>query len=202
MHRAPFCLLFVCTVLGAQGSRLDTAGLAGDSKGVLAACAERLEALKPKDGKYLAEAGRFQLLAGNPRKGEDLLKFAEMMEPKDRDVLRLVGRAFLKAGRRKDALAAYDKVLQRDGGSRKGIANSGIDLAEAGLSREAERFMDAYALLENNDWEMFVAFGKAHLNGGARRAAAAWFQRTLVLKPAEERAYLEIGKAYTDSRPR
>lgn len=202
MRLASSCLLLGCAVLSAQGSRLDTAGLAGDSKGVLAACAERLESLKPKDGKYLAEAGRFQLLAGNARKGEDLLKFAEMMEPKDREVLRLIGQAFLKAGRRKDALAAYDKVLQRDGGSRKGIANSAMDLAEAALPREAERFMDAYALLENNDWEMFIAFGRAHLRAGARRTAAAWFQRALVLKPAEERAYLEIGRAFAESRPR
>jgi tetratricopeptide (TPR) repeat protein len=202
MRRAPLCLLIACTVLGAQGGRLDTAGFAGDPKGVLAACAERLEALKPKDGKYLAEAGRFQLLAGNVRKGEDLLRFAEMMDPKDREVLRLVGQAFLRAGRRKEALDAYDKVLHRDGGPRKGIARAGIDLAEGGLPRDAERFMDAYALLENNDWETFIEFGRAHLRAGARRTAAAWFQRALILKPAEERAYLEIGKVFAEPRPR
>lgn len=202
MRRASFCVLIACTTLSAQGGRLDTAGFSSDPKGVLASCAERLESLKPKDGKYLAEAGRFQLLAGQARKGEDLLKFAEMMDPKDREVLRLVGQAFLKSGRRKDALAAYDKVLLRDGGPRKAIAHAGVDLAEAALPREAERFMDAYALLETNDWETFVAFGRAHLHGGARRTAAAWFQRALVLKPAEERAYLEIGRAFADARPR
>lgn len=202
MRRAAFLLPLVCAVLGAQGGRLDTAGLAGDSKGVLSACAERLESLKPKDGKYLAEAGRFQLLAGNTRKGEDLLRFAEMMDPKDREVLRLVGQAYLKAGRRKEALEAYAKLLQRDGGPRKGIAHAGVDLAESGLPREAERYMDAYALLENNDWESFIEFGRAHLKAGARRLAAAWFQRALILKPGEERAYLEIGKAFAEFRPR
>jgi Flp pilus assembly protein TadD len=202
VHRLSLFALSAFTLLSAQDRHLDTTGFAGDPKGVLASCAERLEALKPKDGKYLAEAGRFQLLAGNPRKGEDLLRFAEMVDPRDREVLRLIGQAFLKAGRQKDALAAYDKVLQRDGGPRKGIANTGMDLAEARLAREAERYMDAYALLENNDWETFIAFGRAHLRAGSRRMAATWFQRALVLKPTEERAYLEIGRAFAEPRIR
>jgi len=202
MRRAAYCVFLVGISLAAQGGRLDTAGFASDAKGVLAGCAERLEALKPKDGKYLAEAGRFQFLAGNPRKGEDLLRFAEMMDPKDREVHRLIGLALLKAGRRKEALAAYDKVLLRDGGSRRALATSGMDLAEAGLPRDAERYMDAYALLEGNDWETFIAFGKAHLKAGARRLAAPWFQRALILKPAEERAFLEIGRVFAESRPR
>ncbi len=202
MRRASVCLMFACTVLAAQGGRLDTSGLAADPKGVFAACAERLEALKPKDGKYLAEAARFQFLAGNPRKAEDLLRFAELVDPRDRETLRLIGQALLKAGRTRDALAAYEKVLARDGGSRKGIANAGMDLAEARLAREAERFMDSYALLENNDWETFIAFGRAHLGAGSRRLAARWFDRALVLKPSEERAYLEIGRAFADPRCR
>lgn len=200
MRCATLCVLVFGPALLAQGGRLDTTGLSSDPKGVLGACAERLEALKPKDGKYLAEAGRFQMLAGNTRKGEDLLRFAEMMDPKDREVLRLVGQAWLAAGRSREALAAYDKVLQRDGGPRKGIAHAGIDLAEARLAREAERYMDAYALLENRDWETFVAFGRAHLRAGSKRLAARWFERALVLQPGEERAYLEIGRAFAEPR--
>lgn len=200
MRTLSYCTLSLCTFLAAQEGRLDSGGLAGDPKGVLAACAERLEALKPKDGKYLAEAGRFQLLAGNGRKGEDLLRFAEMMDPKDRETLRLIGQAYLKAGRTKEALEAYDKVLSRDGGPRKGIAHAGMDLAEARVAQQAERYMDAYALLENNDWETFIGFGRAHLKAGSRRLAARWFQRALILKPAEERVFLEIGRAYAEAR--
>ncbi|MBI4912715.1 MAG: hypothetical protein HY823_08250 [Acidobacteria bacterium] len=193
-------LPFLCSALAAQGLGENT--LATDPRGSLAGCADRLEALKPKDGKYLAEAGRFQLLAGNVRKGEDLLRFAEMMDPKDREVARLVGLAYLKAGRRKEALAAYDKVLVKDGGSRKGLAYAGMDLAEAGLVKEAERYMDAYALLENGDWDIFVAFGAAHLKGGARTRAASWFQRAIVIKPSEEKVYLGIGRAMAEHRGR
>ena len=202
MRHAVSCAIFVCAALSAQDARLGETALAGDAKGPLAACADRLEFLKPKDGKLLAEAGRFQLLAGNVRKGEDLLRFAEMMDPKDREVMRLIGLAYLKAGRRKDAVAAYEKILGRDGGPRRALANAGVDLAEAGIIREAERFMDGFALLEPNDWEVFIAFGRAHLRGGARLSAAPWFHRAIVLKPQEERVYLEIGRAYSDSRPR
>ena len=202
MSRVFSCLILAFGALAAQDSRLDEAALAGDSKAPLAACAERMEFLKPKDGKLLAEAGRFQLLAGHARKGEDLLRFAEMMDPKDREVMRLVGQAYLKAGRRKEALAAYEKVLGRDGGSRKAIANAGMDLAEAAAGTEAERYMNGFALLEPNDWESFVAFGRAYLRGGLRRSAAPWFHRALLLKPQEERVYLEIGRAYAEHRGR
>lgn len=202
MRPALSCLLLCCAALSAQEARLDETALAGDGRGPLAACAERLEALKPKDAKVLAEAGRFQLLAGNTRKGEDLVHFAEMADPKDREVMRLIGLAYLKAGRRKEAVDAYDKVLTRDGGSRKSIGAAGIDLAEAGMAKEADRLMEAYGLLEQNDWEMFVAFGRGHLKGSSRRNAAPWFKKAILLKLQEEKVYLEIGRAYAEySRP-
>ena len=196
------CTLLCCAALTAQEARLDESALAGDGRGPLAACAERLEALKPKDAKFLVEAGRFQLLAGNTRKGEDLIHFAEMADPKDREVMRLAGLAYLKAGRRKEALEAYDKVLTRDGGPRKAIAWAGIDLAEAGMAKEADRMMEAYGMLEQNDWESFVAFGRGHLKGNSRRNAAPWFKKAILMKTQEEKVYMEIGRAYAEySRP-
>jgi predicted Zn-dependent protease len=196
--RAAAFLLLLCPALLAQ----DEAFFAGYPKPVLELAAQKLEALKPKDAKFMAEAARFYFLAGQPRKGEELLRFAELLDGKDSEVQRLVGRALLAAGRRPQALAAYDKVLLRESPDRSAVAQSAVDLAEARLSRDAARFMDAYIGLDSKNWETFLAFGRAYLKGGDRKSAAPWFHRAMVLQPTDEDVYLGLGRAFADTAPR
>jgi cytochrome c-type biogenesis protein CcmH/NrfG len=196
--RAAAFLLLAGSVLTAQ----DEAFFAGNPRPVLEMAAQKLEALKPKDAKLMAEAARFYFLAGQTRKAEELLRFAELLDPKDSDVQRLLGRALLAAGRKAQALAAYEKVLVRDSPSRGPVAQSAIDLAEARLPKEAARFMDAYIGLDSKDWETFVAFGRAYLKAGDRKSAASWFHRAMVLQPTDEDVYLGIGRAFSDTVPR
>lgn len=196
--RAAAFILLAGSLLMAQ----DEAFFAGNSKPVLEMAAQKLETLKPKDAKVMAEAARFYFLAGQTRKAEDLLRFVELLDGKDSDVQRLVGRALLAAGRKAQAVAAYDKVLVRDSPSRSAVAQSAIDLAEARLAKDAARFMDAYVGLDSKDWETYLAFGHACLKGGDRKAAAPWLYRAMVLQPTDEEVFLGIGRAFADAVPK
>jgi cytochrome c-type biogenesis protein CcmH/NrfG len=196
--RAILLTLLVAPGLLAQ----DEAFFAGSPKAVLEMAAQKLEALKPKDAKLMAEAARLHFLAGETRKGEELVRFVELLDPKDSDIQRLMGRALLAAGRKAQALAVYDKVLARDSPSKKPVALSAIDLAEARMPKDAGRFMDAYVGLDSKDWETFVAFGRAFLKAGDRKSAAPWFHRATVLQPDEENVFLGIGQAIADAAPR
>jgi predicted Zn-dependent protease len=123
----------------------------------------------------------------------------DLLDPKDSDVQRLVGRALLAAGRRPQALAAYERVLSRDSPSRKAVSLAAIDLAEARLPKDAGRFMDAYLGLDPKDWETFIAFGRVYLRVGERRLAAPWFYRASVLQPGDDDTFLAIGEAFADA---
>ena len=196
--RAAAFLLLISPVLMAQ----DEAFFAGNPKAVLEMTAQKLEALKPKDAKLMAEAARLHFLAGETREGEELVRFVELLDPKDSDIQRLMGRALLAAGRKAQALAVYDKLLARDSPSKKPAALSAIDLAEARMPKDAGRFMDAYIGMDSKDWETFVAFGRAYLKVGDRKSAAPWFHRATVLQPNEENVFLGIGQAIADTTPR
>jgi cytochrome c-type biogenesis protein CcmH/NrfG len=180
----------------------DEAFFAGNPKAVLEMTAQKLEALKPKDAKLMAEAARLHFLAGETREGEELVRFVELLDPKDSNIQRLMGRALLAAGRKAQALAVYDKLLARDSPSKKPAALSAIDLAEARMPKDAGRFMDAYIGMDSKDWETFVAFGRAYLKVGDRKSAAPWFHRATVLQPNEENVFLGIGQAIADTTPR
>jgi cytochrome c-type biogenesis protein CcmH/NrfG len=198
MRTVPIVLASAACLL-AQEARVDEGFFAGSPKPVLELAAQRLETLKPKDAKVLAEAARFHFLAGQARKGEELLRFVDLLDPKDSDVQRLVGRALLAAGRRPQALAAYERVLSRDSPSRKAVSLAAIDLAEARLPKDAGRFMDAYLGLDPKDWETFIAFGRVYLRVGERRLAAPWFYRASVLQPGDDDTFLAIGEAFADA---
>lgn len=196
--RALIVCIAAAGALGAQTARLDPAFFEGDRKVVLRELADRLKAAKGDDAPILAEAGRAYLAALEGEKGRAALLAAEAREPKDGDVLRLVAYAWLRNGHKAEALQAYDLVLRRAPKDKDALADCAVDLAEAGLQAEAERHMKAVEALDPEGWKHFLRFGRACLVAGQRKAAAAWYGRVMDLKPGEEKALLEILRAYAD----
>jgi len=172
----------------------------GDRRAILEGCADRARALKPKDAKYLAECGRAYLAALDKPKADIAFRDAELREPKDGLVLRLIAQAWLKHGYKNEALEGYEKIVKRDPKNKDAITQSAVDLAEAGLLNEAERYMGVLAALENNSWERFLLFGRALLVAGQRKKAAVWFARAATLKPNEEKLFLEISRAFAETQ--
>ena len=178
----------------------DEAFFNGDRRAILQGCADRARAIKPKDAKYLAECGRAYLAALDKPKAEAAFKEAEARESRDGQVLRLIAQAWLKQGYKTEALEGYEKILQRDPKNKEAITRAAVDLAEVGLVNEAGRYMGVMVTLEGDSWERFLLFGRALLVAGQRRKAAVWFARAVVLKPNEEKVYLEISRAFAETQ--
>ena len=172
----------------------------GDRRAILEGCADKARSIKPKDAKYLAECGRAYLAAMDKPKAVEAFKEAEAREYKDGQVLRLIAQAWLKHGYKTEALEGYEKILQRDPKNKEAITRAAVDLAEVGLVNEAGRYMGVMVTLEGDSWERFLQFGRALLVAGQRRKAAVWFARAVVLKPNEEKVYLEISRAFAETQ--
>lgn len=193
-------LVLASTGLLAQAPRLDEAFFQGDRKVVLRELADRLRAERPKDAEALAECGRAYLGAMETAKAKDALKAAEMREPEEGPILRLVALAWLRSGYKAEALQSYELVLLRAPKDTDALAACATDLAETGLLAEAERYMKAVEAREPEGWEYFLHFGRACLVGGQRKAAAAWFARAVTLKPKEEKVLLEILRSFSETQ--
>lgn len=200
-------ILFTLAALGLSAQApapappaFDEAFFGGDRRAILQACADKTRALKPKNAKYLAECGRAYLAALDKSKAEAAFREAETREPKDGQVLRLVAQGWLKHGYKTEALEGYEKILNRDPKNKDALAQAAVDLAEVGLVNEAERYMGALAALEKDDWERFLAFGRALLVAGQRKKAAAWFARAAALKPEEEKLFLDIARTFAETQ--
>jgi len=181
-------------------SEFSEAFLTGERKRILKGMAERLSASHPNDPYFLAESGRAFLTGMETAKGRETLAAAEEQGLKDGHALRLIGLAWLKNGNKAEALAAYDKVLQRDPGNQSVMVRCAVDLVEVGLLSEAEKFMKSVQARDPNAWEAFLEFGRAYLFGGQRKQAATWFSRALEANPREDKVVLEIMRAFADSQ--
>lgn len=184
----------------APGAKFTEGFFKGDRKAILQACADEARAIKPKDAKWLAEYGRAYLAALDRPKAEAAFKEALLKEPKDGEVHRLIGNAWLKHGHKQEALEAYGRILTLDAKNKDALVAAALDLAEVGLVSDAEKFITAFAAQEKDDWKTFVLFGRAFLQSGNRDQAAKWFSRAVASKPKEEKVYLEISKAFADSQ--
>jgi tetratricopeptide (TPR) repeat protein len=196
----PAILLALPAPSQAPKAAFDEAFFNGDRRAILEACADRTQALKSKDAKYLAECGRAYLAALDRTKAEAAFAAAEQREPKDGDVLRLIAQGWLLAGYKTEALEGYGKILARDPKNKEALTLAAVDLAEVGLSGEGERYMHAVAALEKDDWQRFLRFGRALLVSGQRKRAAPWFARAVALKPDEEKVFLEISRAFAEAQ--
>ena len=150
--------------------------------------------------RQLAECGRAYLAALDKPKAEAAFREAELREPKDGLVLRLIAQAWLKHGFKSEALEGYGKILQRDPKNKDAVTQAAVDLAEVGLVTEAERYMGVLVLLDKDAWERFLLFGRALLVAGQRKKAAPWFARATALKPSEEKLFLELSRTFAEAQ--
>jgi tetratricopeptide (TPR) repeat protein len=172
----------------------------GDRGAILEGCADKARSIKPKDAKYLAECGRAYLAAMDKPRAIEAFKEAEARESKDGQVLRLIAQGWLKHGYKTEALEGYEKIVQRDPKNKDALTQAATDLAEVGLVNEAERYMGVLMALDKDSWERFLMFGRALLVAGQRKKAAVWFARAVVLKPNEEKVFLEISRAFAETQ--
>jgi tetratricopeptide (TPR) repeat protein len=201
MRASVFALASFCLIAQPPKAPLfDEAFFSGDRRAILQGCADKARSLKPKDAKYLAECGRAYLAAMDRPKAEAAFKDAETRESKDGQVLRLIAQAWLKHGYKTEALEGYEKIVKRDPKNKEAITQAAVDLAEVGLVTEAERYMGVLMVLGKDDWERFLAFGRALLTAGQPKKAAQWYARAAALKPGEEKLFLEIARAVADTQ--
>ena len=140
------CLLSAQT----PGAKFTESFFKGDRKAVLQACADEARAIKPKDAKWLAEYGRAYLAALDKPKAEAAFKEALAKEPKDGEVHRLIGNAWLKHGFKQQALEAYGLILSLDAKNEDALVAAALDLAENAVDAAAalrlDRLTDAFLL--------------------------------------------------------
>ncbi len=198
----PLLTLALVLPLAAQtpGAKFTEGFFKGDRKAILQACADEARSIKPKDAKWLAEYGRAYLAALDKPKAEAAFREAVTKEPKDGEVHRLIGNAWLKHGYKQQALESYALILSLDGKNKDALVAAALDLAEVGLVADAERFITAFVTQEKDDWKAFIQFGRAFLQSGNRDQAAKWFARAVAAKPKEEKVFLEISRAFAESQ--
>lgn len=187
-------------LLGADPPPLDEAFFNGDRRTVLKGLADRLNALKSGDARFMVDCGRAHLASLDKPKALDFFKRAEAKEPKDGVLLRTIAQAWLRHGYKSEALETYNLVLTRDPKNKEALTQCAMDLAEVGLVAEAEKHMNALAAQEKEEWRAFIVFGRAFLVGGQRAKASTWFAKALAVKPKEEKAYQDILRAFMETQ--
>jgi len=71
-------------------------------------------------------------------------------------------------------------------------------LYTSGNEAKAVELMDKAWALDPKDWQNCVEFGRAGVRKGKKDLAATWFERTVAVRPKEERMWNEIALAYAD----
>jgi len=196
MPRAVALFFLATPMLVSQGT--DAAYFKGDAKAIMVACADRARAIKPKDSRLLAEYGRAYLAGGDRAKAEGAFAAAIASDPKDAQTHFLIGYAWQMNGFKAEALAAFDKMVAMDPKGKNAFHRAAIVLLDGGNESKAVELMEKAWLLDKEDWQNCVEFGRACLRNGKKDLAALWFERTVAAKPKEERMWNEIALAYAD----
>ena len=85
-------------------------------------------------------------------------------------------------------------------GERKAILKACAGQARSMKPRDAKLLAECGRyFMAGGDWHRFIEFGRAFLVGGHRKEAASWFSRACILKPGEERVYLEVARAFAEA---
>lgn len=128
------------------------------------------------------------------------------------DALNLLGLSLAMVGRREEALAAFERALQRNPQYIEALLNRAIVLNELGRTDEArEAFAAAEALgrpdatgfpaiVANRLANSHAALGDEYRAAGALSEAVAQYRRALELRPAFADIRLALGRALLEER--
>jgi Flp pilus assembly protein TadD len=163
MRRLLLCLALPC--LAQEGSE---ALLKGEPKAVMVACAERARSMNPKDSRFLAEAGRAFLVAGDRERAEATFKAAVASDPKDGETYRLIAYVWLHADQKDKAKPVMERAAPlepKEWKDRYAFGREALRLGQRELAvRWFERALQARPK-EERVW-MAIALAHAELEGG------------------------------------
>jgi Flp pilus assembly protein TadD len=177
---------------------VDQAFFKGDPRAVMAGCADRARAIKPKDKHLLAEYGRAYLASGNRAKAEEAFAMALMEDAKDGETYRLIACAWLKNGFKPEGVAALDKMVIVDPKAKNVFSKAAVNLMDAGMTDKAVELMKRAWILDPKDWQNCAEFTRAAVRNGKLDLAAEWALHTVEAKPKEERMWNELALVYAD----
>ncbi len=177
---------------------VDQAYFQGDPRGVMAGCADRARAIKPKDSRLLAEYGRAYLASGARAKAEEAFAAAIANDSKDGETHRLIAYAWLKNGFKPEAAAALDKMVIMDPKAKNAFSKAAVNLLDAGMADKAVELMRRAWTLDPKDWQNCADFTRAAVRNGKLDLAAEWAVKTVEAKPKEERMWNELALVYAD----
>ena len=191
-------LLLVAPLLAQAPAGVDQAFFKGDPLAVMAGCADRARAIKPKDSRLLAEYGRAYLASGKRAKAEEAFMAAQVSDPKDGETHRLIAYAWLKNGFKAEAVTALDKMVIMDPKAKNAFSKAAVNLMDAGLTDKAVELMKRAWTLDPKDWQNCGDFTRAAVRNGKLDLAAEWAMHTVEAKPKEERMWNELALIYAD----
>ena len=191
-------LLLASPLLAQVPTGVDQAFFKGDPRAVMASCADRARAIKPKDSRLLAEYGRAYLASGDRPKAEGAFAAAIANDPKDAETHRLIAYAWLKNGFKPEAVAAFDKMVIMDPKGKNAFSKSAANLMDAGMADKAVEMMKRAWILDPKDWQNCAEFTRAAVRNGKLDLAAEWAVHTVQAKPKEERMWNELALIYSD----
>ncbi len=169
-----------------------------DSLLIMKVCAEKARALNPTAPRILAELGRIQFALGEEAKARETLKYAADLAPKDGDTFRLIGLAWLKVGRKDEAMKAYDEMMRRDPRDQGNLSDAGTDLLECGHLEDARAFMERAWKMGPKDRSMLTGMAMALLEAGLRSDALTYMDRALQADPKEQDTCETFAMAFLD----
>ena len=146
----------------------------------------------------LAEYGRAYLAAGERAKAEECFQQARLENGKDGETHRLIALAYLRHGLAREALKAIEDLQLVDPKGKNTFTRAAVNLCDGGLAKEGDTLMERAWILDPEDWQNCIAYGRACLRKQRRDAAARWFSRAARAKPQEERMWNAIALAYAD----
>lgn len=169
---------------------------------ILVTCAERTLQLKPNRSRVHALSGAIQLAMGHRTEAEAMFVKSIQLDSNDLRSHRIIAQAWLRHGDIKEALAAYSAMVDCRGGSFDKPKNSlqwaAIDLIQAGLTKEAENYMQRSYELDHSDYNNFIEFAHAALRSGQKDLAALYFTRAINTDPKDFDIWFEVTNANID----
>lgn len=196
--RACLLSLLVLPVTAQVPAAFDEAFFKGDPKAIMVACADKARVIKPNDSRLLAEFGRSYLAAGDVSRAEEAFARAVASDPKDGETHRLIAVAWLKQGKKAEALKALDDLQRMDPKAKNAFARAAVNLLDAGAAAEAEALMEKAWQLDPKDWQNCADYVRAAVRVKKPDLVARWAARTVAARPKEERMWNELALAFAD----
>ncbi|RKY42214.1 MAG: hypothetical protein DRP85_03685 [Candidatus Makaraimicrobium thalassicum] len=107
-----------------------------------------------------------------------------------------LGNAYLKAGRKEEAIASYKNALAVDPGYAEAYYNLGSVYVDTGRKEEAISLFKKAVMIDPDYAEAYYNLGNAYVDTGREKEAIAFYEKALEVDPDYAEAYNNLGVAY------